>query len=82
MTPLCNDSNTSTIARFDVDLVSDVCLNLTAFDHLVLPESKKQLVYSLVEGHANFSSLTDDVIAGKGTEGLLELCTGKSYMWL
>ncbi|MCJ1243692.1 hypothetical protein MMC30_000889 [Trapelia coarctata] len=68
--------DTKVWTRFNVDLVSDVCLNLTAFDHLVLAENKKQLVYSLVEGHMNLSSsLTDDVIAGKG-QGLLVLLSG------
>jgi len=39
--PLSANPNPLTIARFNVDFVSDVCLNLTVFDHLVLPENKK-----------------------------------------
>lgn len=55
--------------EFDVDQISDVEWNEAAFDNLVLPADRKDLLRSLVEAHHRGLGF-DDFIKGKG-QGLV-----------
>ncbi|KIY63466.1 P-loop containing nucleoside triphosphate hydrolase protein [Cylindrobasidium torrendii FP15055 ss-10] len=55
--------------EFDVDKISDVDWNKAAFDNLVLPADRKDLLRSLVEAHHRGLGF-DDFIKGKG-QGLV-----------
>ena len=51
---------------FDIDLISDVEFDRRAFDFLVLPETQKQQILSLVRVHGDNRFDFDDLIKGKG----------------
>ncbi|KAK0114778.1 hypothetical protein ONS95_014261 [Cadophora gregata] len=62
-------------SRFPIDGLKDIDFNVTAFDSLVLPKIKKDLISSLVKGQEIETSSFDDLIAGKG-KGLIFLLHG------
>ncbi|KLU91978.1 hypothetical protein MAPG_10925 [Magnaporthiopsis poae ATCC 64411] len=67
-------------AKFQVEDITDISWNDTAFPNLILHQGLKQLVLSFVEGHAN--PTFDDVIEGKGQGRVMMLAgnpgTGKT----
>ena len=64
---------------FYVDVVEPVQLNETAFDHLLLPEEQKRIVYALVRTHSRDNGGFDDMIKGKG-KGLIFVLHGVSKL--
>ncbi|KAF1958925.1 P-loop containing nucleoside triphosphate hydrolase protein, partial [Byssothecium circinans] len=63
-------------AMFDVAKITDIDFNPTAFDSLVLDESKKSMISSLVRERVDQESTFDDIIKGKG-KGLIFLLHGE-----
>lgn len=60
---------------FKVDSIRDVDFNENAWDSLILRETQKTMLLTLVKVHANEGSKFDDVIKGKG-KGLVVLLHG------
>lgn len=58
------------------DQLQDVAWNMAAFKFLQLEAATKHLVQALVKGHKTNSTVSDDVVAGKG-QGLVFLLHGK-----
>lgn len=59
----------------NVDRISDVTWNKTAFAQLVAPDETKELIQAVVTAHGQRSSIAPDIIEGKG-QGLLILLHG------
>lgn len=77
---LSKSSLTFIAVRFDVDLVEDIIWNPDAFDHLDIPEERKEIVHSLTEAHYRDAGGFDDFIEGKGI-GLIFNLHGKSTFY-
>ncbi|KAK5165851.1 uncharacterized protein LTR77_008774 [Saxophila tyrrhenica] len=60
--------------NFFVNAVQDISFNESAFDSLVLPSNKKELIHGFIETHQNHMTQFDDVIQGKGRGIILLLC--------
>ncbi|KAI9805317.1 MAG: hypothetical protein M1833_005770 [Piccolia ochrophora] len=58
-----------------VDFISDISFNTEAFDSLLLPDSQKSIVLSLVKAKETQGSGFDDLIQGKG-KGLIFVLHG------
>ncbi|KAI0151776.1 P-loop containing nucleoside triphosphate hydrolase protein [Xylariaceae sp. FL1272] len=54
-------------ASFRVDLVDDIKWNGDIFQHLVLPEDFKRIVWAFVDSHLSRTDDFDDIVKGKGT---------------
>lgn len=61
--------------EFEVDNVSEIVWNDTAFPSLMLPSGYKDLILSFVAGQASKKNNFDDIIEGKGL-GLIMLLVG------
>lgn len=61
--------------HFNVAEIKDIEFNAKAFDNLVLPEEKKNIVSSLVNGPEDNPFPFDDLIKGKG-KGIIVLLHG------
>lgn len=59
----------------NVDRISDVTWNKTAFSQLVAPDETKELIQAVVTAHGQKTSIAPDIIEGKG-QGLLILLHG------
>ena len=67
-------------AELSVDDIEEITWDSSAFNSLVLPEARKEMVRSLIERHTNGSNglddesgkVFDDIIQGKG-QGLVIL---------
>ena len=55
---------------FHVDHIEDISWNTTAFDHLILSESTKDLISVLVDRHNSSATGNEEVIKGKGMHSL------------
>ena len=53
-------------ASFYIDSVSEIQFNETAFDSLVLPGARKELILAFAESQLKCNKTFDDVIQGKG----------------
>lgn len=62
--------------RFNVSLVENIIWNPDAFDHLDIPEERKEIVRTLTESHSRNAGAFDDFIEGKGI-GLIFNLHGK-----
>ncbi|KAI9663727.1 MAG: hypothetical protein M1821_007217 [Bathelium mastoideum] len=60
---------------FDLDKITDVIYDANAFNHLLLDESKKNMIKSLIMVREESSDSFDDLIKGKG-KGLVFLLHG------
>jgi len=60
---------------FNVTGIKDVSFSVTAFDGLVIPRDKKDLISSLIKVPGNETMPFDDLIEGKG-KGLIFLLHG------
>lgn len=74
---LRKSSLTFIAVRFNVDLVEDIIWNPDAFDHLDIPDERKEIVQSLTESHYRNAGGFDDFIEGKGI-GLIFNLHGES----
>ena len=54
--------------------VQDISFNESAFDSLVLPSNKKELIHGFIATHQSNMTQFDDVIQGKGRGIILLLC--------
>lgn len=54
--------------------VQDIAFNESAFDSLVLPSNKKELIHGFIATHQSNMTQFDDVIQGKGRGIILLLC--------
>lgn len=68
--------------QFDVDNISDITWNDTAFQSLELPNGLKSLILAFIKGHSQKGAALDDVIEGKGLGMIIMLAgnpgTGKT----
>jgi hypothetical protein len=60
--------------NFFVNAVQEITYNEGAFESLVLPDNKKEIIYGFISTHQNHMSGFDDVIQGKGRGIILLLC--------
>jgi hypothetical protein len=66
-------------AELSVDYIEEITWDSSAFESLVLPEARKEIIQSLVERHTNGPNASndqnrkefDDIIQGKG-QGLVQ----------
>ncbi|KAJ3579557.1 hypothetical protein NPX13_g1008 [Xylaria arbuscula] len=63
-------------ASFNVDMVDDIKWDGHAFDHLVLEEDYKRIIWALVNSKLSHSDDFDDVVKGKG-RGIIMLLSGE-----
>lgn len=62
--------------EFFLDNITDVQFDANAFNSLVMPPEKKELILAFAESQARFKNAFDDVISGKGKGIIMLLCGG------